>query len=142
MVYSDELKKWLWIDPTNNAYVMNENGELLSIEEVRERLITDRPLLLNPDANWNRQTITKEHYLYSYMAKNLYMLECAVTSEYNMETTTPGKTYAYVKLLPLDFYDQTPAKAEEKRVKSNTNWVTYTTNNSDVFWQVPEWSRN
>ena len=35
------MKKWLWIDPTFDAYVMNEKGELLSIEEVRERLISD-----------------------------------------------------------------------------------------------------
>ena len=29
MVYSKDLNKWIWIDPTNDAYVMNENGELL-----------------------------------------------------------------------------------------------------------------
>lgn len=69
-VYSAEAKKWLWMDPTNDAYVMNEKGELLSIEEVRARLVADRPLLLNPDANWNRRmSATKEHYLYNYMAK-------------------------------------------------------------------------
>ena len=54
-VYSESLKKWLWIDPTFDAYVMNEKGELLSIEEVRERLISDKTLILNPDANWNNQ---------------------------------------------------------------------------------------
>jgi hypothetical protein len=51
MVYSNDLKKWLWIDPTNDAYVMNEKGELLSIEEVRDRIIHNKMLIVNPEAN-------------------------------------------------------------------------------------------
>jgi hypothetical protein len=31
IVYSPSQEKWLWVDPTNDAYVMNENGDLLSI---------------------------------------------------------------------------------------------------------------
>ncbi|MDR2292381.1 MAG: transglutaminase domain-containing protein, partial [Prevotellaceae bacterium] len=52
-VYSNTLQKWLWMDPTFNAYVKDENDNLLSIEEVRERLINDQPLFINEDANWN-----------------------------------------------------------------------------------------
>ena len=44
------------MDPTNDAYVMNEKGELIGINEVRNRLINDQPLELNPDANWNHRT--------------------------------------------------------------------------------------
>jgi hypothetical protein len=135
-VYSESLNKWLWIDPTFEAYVMNEKGELLSIEEVRERLINDKPLILNPDANWNNQSEqTKEEYLENYMAKNLYMLECPVSSEYNMESAAAGKTYTYVRLLPLDYFAQDPHKEEEKRDKGNTTWVAYKTNNAGVFWE-------
>lgn len=137
MVYSDSLKKWLWIDPTNDAYIMNENGELLSIEEVRERLINDKSLILNPDANWNRQSITKEHYLYNYMAKNLYMLECPVDSKYNMETKEQENNYSYIKLLPLDYFSQSPDKTEEKDEKAKTTWTTYRTNNPQLFWTAP-----
>jgi len=135
-VYSESLNKWLWIDPTFEAYVMNEKGELLSIEEVRERLVNDKPLILNPDANWNNQSQqTNELYLENYMAKNLYMLECPVSSEYNMESAAEGKTYTYVRLLPLDYFAQDPHKEEEKRDKGNTTWVTYKTNNAGVFWE-------
>lgn len=138
LVYSDTLKKWLWIDPTFNAYVMNEKGEMLSIEEVRERIINDKPVILNPDANWNNQNPqTKEYYLLNYMAKNLYMLECPVSSQYNMETSEGGRTYEYIKLLPLDYYEQLPDKTEEKKEKSNTTWTTYKTNNPKLFWQTP-----
>ena len=30
-VYSSQLKKWLWIDPTFNAYIKDENSNMLSI---------------------------------------------------------------------------------------------------------------
>ncbi len=136
MVYSETLKKWLWIDPTFNAYVMNEKGDLLSIEEVRERLIMGNPLILNPDAEWNNQTQqTKKNYLETYMAKNLYILECSVTSEYNMETMESGKNYTYIRLLPLDYKKQTTDKSEEKNEKTNTTWITYNTNNTKTFWE-------
>jgi hypothetical protein len=136
-VYSESFKKWLWIDPTFNAYVMNEKGEMLSIEEVRERLISDKTLILNPDANWNNKTSqTKEEYLQNYMAKNLYMLECPASSEYNMETSSEGKTYNYIRLLPLDYHEQKPDIEEEKRTGQNTTWNTYKTNNPIVFWEL------
>ena len=45
---------------------MNETGELLGLQEVRERLINDQPLILNPDANWNRQN-TSIHYQLQYI---------------------------------------------------------------------------
>lgn len=137
-VYSETLKKWLWIDPSFNAYVMNEMGELLSIEEVRERIIDNRTVILNPDANWNNQFIlTKDYYLFSYMAKNLYILESPVTSEYNMETRESGRTYSYIQLLPLDYYQQSPDREEIKSEKTTSTTVTYKTNNPKLFWQVP-----
>lgn len=76
VVYSNTLDKWIWIDPTNNAWVMDENGIMLSVQEVRERLRDGRPVILNEEANWNnQQKITKEYYLDSYMAKNLYSIK-------------------------------------------------------------------
>ncbi|MFA7420939.1 MAG: transglutaminase-like domain-containing protein [Melioribacteraceae bacterium] len=138
MVYSESLKKWLWIDPTFDAYVINENGELLSIEEVRERVINGKMLILNPDANWNKRTSqTKENYLYTYMAKNLYMLECPVSSEYNLETRENGKVTEYIRLLPLDYFDQKPDVQTSENKDFNSKTTTYVTNNAEYFWKVP-----
>lgn len=138
MVYLESKKKWIWIDPTNNAYVMSEKGELLSIQEVRERLVTDKPLILNPDANWNnKSTATKEDYLYNYMAKNLYRIECPLKSEYNFETWENGKQVTYVELLPLDAYQQKPDKRIQKNEKTGTTFINYKTNNPKIFWQIP-----
>lgn len=49
---------------------MDENGIMLSVQEVRERLRDGRPVILNEEANWNnQQKITKEYYLDSYMVR-------------------------------------------------------------------------
>jgi hypothetical protein len=136
-VYSMSMNKWIWIDPTFDAYVMNEKGELLGIEEVRERIIRNMPLILNPDANWNHITSrTKEDYLYEYMAKNLYRLECPVSSEYNLETMENGKIIKYVSLLPFDNYKQTPSVVFVNW-GNGTSSFTYKTNNPEVFWKAP-----
>jgi hypothetical protein len=136
-VYIPGDKKWIWIDPTNNAYVMNEQGELLSIEEVRERLINNKPLILNPDANWNnKSTTSKKYYLYNYMAKNLYRLQCPLISEFDTETWKQGKKIAFVELLPLDAYQQKPDKKEHTSEKTGTTFTYLKTNNPNSFWQT------
>ncbi|WP_276134302.1 transglutaminase-like domain-containing protein [Polluticoccus soli] len=136
-VYSKQLKKWIWMDPTNEAYVMNEKGELLGIQEVRQRLIHGETLIVNPDANWNhKSTATRAHYLDYYMTKNLYRLECPVDSRNNLEKR--GQQLTYVELLPLDYFDQSPDKTTAFNEKNNTTFVRYKTNNPDKFWQAPE----
>ncbi|MCE1165691.1 MAG: transglutaminase domain-containing protein [Bacteroidetes bacterium] len=120
-VYSNTLNKWLWIDPTNDAYIMNEKGELLGISEVRERLINDMPIILNPAANWNhKSSITKEEYLYKYMAKNLYALQCFISGA--------GESKSNL-LLPLEYNGIIPRTIINKPK---------CTNNPNVFWEKPE----
>jgi hypothetical protein len=139
IVYSTELNKWIWIDPTFDAYVMDEKGILLGIQEVRERLINGKPLILNPDANWNRQNSqTKEYYLETYMAKNLYRFDTPLVSQYNTETSENGKELTYVELLPLDGIEQTPQMKEETNNKNGTKYTQYKTNNPSLFWAKPE----
>jgi hypothetical protein len=138
MVYCNDLSKWIWIDPTFDAYVMNEKGELLGIQEVRERLIYGEPLILNPEANWNRlESQTVDKYLKQYMAKNLYRLECQLVSGSNTETWKAGKEITYVELLPLDGSGQTPQKKEETDKKTGVKFTFYKTNNPDLFWTKP-----
>ena len=139
MVYINSLKKWIWIDPTFCAYVMDEKGQLLGLEEVRERLIEDKPLIINPDANWNHKASeTKDYYLGYYMAKNLYRLECPVSSEYDTETSAAGKKIMYVDLLPLDYFNQKPDRSESTNTTNQTTLISYNTNNPALFWAVPE----
>lgn len=128
-VYSNTLNKWLWVDPTFEAYVMDENGVMLSIAEVRERLRNDQPLQLNEDANWNnRSKQTKEYYLDRYMAKNLYYITCMDYARFNAETVTEGQTYRYIALMPYD------------EINSQTNsigWSDLRVADDEWFWQTP-----
>lgn len=143
MVYSNTLKKWLWIDPTSDAYVMNEKRELLSIEEVRESLINGKTLIVNPDANRNHKiTDSKEDYLYKYMAKNLYRLQYPVNSVCDNETKEQGKTISFVELSPVNISDQKTEKAGDnittiKLVRYNMTIVVYKAHNPSIFWQSP-----
>lgn len=123
-VWSSQYQKWIWIDPTFEAYVKDENGNFLSIQEVRERLIEGRPVFLNEDANWNYENKqTKEYYLESYMAKNLYWFDCVTNYCFN-----PESRYRYVKNKHVVL---TPSTYE-----NSIDWAVIT-HDADYFWQPP-----
>ena len=139
MVFSRQLDKWIWIDPTFDAYVMDEKGQLLGIQEVRERLIQGKPLILNADANWNRGSLqTRENYLEQYMAKNLYRLQTPLVSEYDTETWKSGKQVSYVELLPLDGVEQLPQHKTQTNTSTGVIFTYYKTNNPAIFWAKPD----
>jgi hypothetical protein len=118
-VYSNTLKKWLYMDPANCAYVMDKKKNPLSIAEVREYLVSEKPLLLNPEANINKQPVLIENYLYEYMAKNLYAFQ--------RYSDKDGESISNV-LLPVEY----------KGVFTHTvrNKPKYT-NNPNMFWVKP-----
>lgn len=122
MVWSRQLGKWVWMDPSFAAYITDENGLLLHHGEVRERLINGKPLILNEDANWNNENKqTKEDYLENYMAKNLYTLACHLNSR--TEAESGPKTHDSVALIP---------SGTEYKYGSK-----YVTSNDRYFWQEP-----
>ncbi len=132
VVWSKTLDKWVWMDPTFNAYVSDDKGNLLNIEEVRERMVNDQPWVLNEDANWNNKNKeTKEAY-FNYMSKNLYWLKCAAKSEWDLETRKDGKpAIEYINLYPGKFTTIHQPKKVEKGMTE------YASNNPDYFWQKP-----
>ena len=125
-VWSSQLQKWLYIDPTMDAWVTDENGTMLSIAEVRERLINDQPLVLCETANWNHESQqTKEYYLDEYMAKNLYYFVCKKISRFNPESVYRNNPpEGDIRLIPAGFV--------------NDNWKCDTTTDPDFFWAKPE----
>ena len=124
-VWSEQLQKWLYIDPTMDAWVMDENGMMLSIAEVRERLVNGQPLVLCETANWNHESQqTKEYYLETYMAKNLYYFVCKKLNRFNPESIYRNNNPEDdVRLIPVGFV--------------NGNWKCDTTSDPDVFWAKP-----
>ena len=125
-VWSEQLQKWLYIDPTMDAWVTDENGTMLSIAEVRQRLINDQPLVLCETANWNHESQqTKEYYLETYMAKNLYYFVCKKLNRFNPESLYRNNDPADdVRLIPVGFV--------------NNNWKCDTTTDPEVFWAKPK----
>lgn len=120
-VYSNQLDKWLWVDPTFNAYLLDENGTMMSIDEVRECIRQGRKCRLNDDANWNnRSAQTYDHYIGHYMAKNLYYLQCRSVSEWEAEGKNL-RSSIYITLVP----DAT----------ADVNG--YATTDAGRFWQSP-----
>ena len=79
-VYSNTLDKWLWMDPTFNAYVTDEKGNLLGIGEVRERLRKNEPIVLNEDANWNNKNKQTKEYWYIIFPFKLIFIDCSYRS--------------------------------------------------------------
>lgn len=121
IAWSSSLNKWIWIDPSFASYVTDENGLMLHPGEVRMRLINGQPLYLNEDANWNNEVKqTAAHYLYEYMAKNLYLISSCTTSQSEPEGESNHPQTPQITLVPKGF-------------KVNNNQ----TSDDKYFWQPP-----
>ena len=124
-VWSKQLRKWLWMDPTWNAWVMDEKGNLLSIQEVRENLRNDIPVVLNDEANWNNENKqTTEEYLYNYMAKNLYYVTVSANQAVGLEDPAIPTSPTFVNLMPTGF----TVDNDRKLAVNDDAW----------FWQAPK----
>lgn len=133
MVYVNELSKWVYLDPTHDAYVMNAKGVLLDPFEIREHLIADKTLILNPNANWNhRQSSTLDYYIKTYMAKNLYRFSTPLMSRYDNETWKEGKKRAFVELVPSDYFQY---KKEINQKIEKEHYMQYTISNPTLFFR-------
>ena len=108
-----------------DAWVTDENGTMLSIAEVRERLINDKPLLLCETANWNHETPqTKENYLDNYMSKNLYYFVCKRVNRFNAESMYRDyDPRDDIQLVPVGYV------SESQHCEATTD--------PDVFWAKP-----
>lgn len=125
-VYSSTLGKWLWIDPTNNAWVTDEQGNLLSVQEVRARLRSGQPVRVNEEANWNNEKkTTTEDYLYEYMAKNLFYLESWTRYGFNTESD-------HENLINYIFLQPTGCDSGQRNPRN------YSVNDDRYFWQAPQ----
>jgi hypothetical protein len=122
-VWSPSLGKWLYMDPTMEAYVMDAQGAPLSIAEVRASLIAGDPLQLAPGANWNGRPEPPAQYL-AYMAKNLVRITCPLESAYGYESR--GGVLQYLTL-DSSAFPARPAKGPGGAV----------THDPRAFWAAP-----
>lgn len=135
MVWSDSLRKWLYMDPTNDAYFMNTAGVILSPWEIRTAMAGGDSLVLPEEINWNGQRQNPVDYM-NYMAKNLFRFECPQVSAYGYESW-PGTRY-YMALNPTS-YDpskQTSTKTESTAPGTST-LDEVVTDDPAVFFAAP-----
>jgi hypothetical protein len=141
-VFSRDLNKWIWMDPTFETWIKDNSGNFLGIEEVRERLIKGLPVYASPAINWNGKLNDGNEYLHTYMAKNLFQLQiplisCAAFESRDLNDSPPiflqnaqYRNRTYIQLIPVEFkpYDIEPGKI---------NNGVYYTNDSKQFWKIP-----
>lgn len=85
IVYINELRKWIMVDPSFDGYMMDKNGTILSPWEARQVLSEQEFIQLNPEFNYNgdysgeKYGETPKSYV-EYMAKDLFYFCCTATS--------------------------------------------------------------
>lgn len=134
-VYIPSLQKWIYVDPQDNVYLKDEKGNLLSIAEVRERLVKHQPIIMNPTANYHDIPTKKEEYLDQFMGTHLYRMICPLNSEYNSQTRD-GRKLEYVELLPYKSIEP-PFTFIETQQTGKDSVVCYHTANANLFWKKP-----
>jgi hypothetical protein len=132
-VYSNKLNKWIYIDPTFAAYLTDENGIMLSIQEVRDRIVSNKKIKVNVDINWNGQPYDSLNYL-AYMSKNLFRLESPIEGEFDYESKS---NRMFVELIPKG-YDTSMNIFSSILIKIKSAFSKmehYYTSNPDYFWE-------
>ena len=103
-VWLPELGKWAMLDSDmeRGNYATDENGIPLSLPEIRERYIREKPIWYHP-AFCSEGDRTPETYYYSYLAKNVYWFSSWETLHYDQESTSGRDLSRYVHLVPTGF---------------------------------------
>jgi len=117
-VFSNQMDKWLFVDPTNGVYITNDKNEILSFEEFRKSLIEDKEIRINDEAI-SKSEFVKNGYLSWYMPKNMYAFQCF--------SETDGESISNI-LLPVEY------QGEFTHTRQNHPKIT---NNPNVFWKKP-----
>ena len=128
LVFSETLKKWIYMDPTFEAYFTNTKGIFLNHAEIRKAIVDGTVIHVNDEINSNGRPYQggKIGYI-RYMAKNMVRFVCSMRSEFGSEQKAPF----YVELYPKGF--TSCAEFESKTVGPNFQCIS----DPAVFWANP-----
>ena len=96
IVWLPEKEKWVMIDSDKHAYATSENGDLLSLHEMRTKITNHEPIIFN---SFTEDSIRQKNLLYYYWAKNLYSFNSIEKQTYDIESS-PSDNYRKVYLVP------------------------------------------
>jgi hypothetical protein len=75
-VFIRELNKWIMLDPSFDAYVMNQEKEMLNIFEIRDLLSNQEAIIFNDEIRHNDDKWQiDEPYYKEYLAKDSFYIE-------------------------------------------------------------------
>ena len=128
-VWLPELGKWAMLDSDmeRGNYATDENGIPLSLPEIRERYIQEKPIWYHP-AFCSEGDRNPETYYYSYLAKNVYWFSSWETLHYDQEPAGGRDRGRYVHLVPTGF---APFNASPGDI---------ITSDASQFWAAPDFA--
>jgi hypothetical protein len=139
-VFSRTLGRWIMMDADFGVYVTDEKGAILGIAEIRKRLISGEPLVVesvNPPSGflagaWSyvRCFVDGADYLW-YLRKNIFKVECPQNSVFDI-AAQPSKVY--FQLIP-DGYREELLQAPE--ITEQEHRIVFI-NDEELFWQRPD----
>ena len=107
------------IDTDQKEYATDEYGTVLSLQQMRERIINGKPVIFNPLPGYS----VNENELTNYWTKNLYWFMSIENYRYDAETNdNPG---TFVCLVPAN--NPVIAPSEDRIL----------TTDADRFWAEP-----
>ncbi len=137
-VYAPTLGRWILMDPDFGAYLTDEKGNILGVREVRERLVSGRPLAVkdvDPGGRiataWdNAMTLIQGADYLWFLTDFVFKIRCPRRSIFNQATESER---VYFELIP-DGYRQELLQAPE--LTKSGKRIVYL-NDEGLFWQSP-----
>lgn len=131
MVWSTQYSKWLYMDPTYEAYWMDTRRVPLSPWQVRQAILNGDSLVVSDSINWNGQPHARMDY-YNYMAKNLFRFSCPTVSAFGYESRD---TVGHIWLAPTLYNPRLLGTMQQTATKGRTSLYT---DNADWFFAPPK----
>ena len=118
-VYCNKLNKWIMVDPSFNAYVINSNNQILNLYEIRDHFANKLELKTNSGVNINNCAFNSNKYL-KYMSRVCFEFERAIDIEFGIENISVKR----MMLIPKGYSKKKHSESEYLQI----------TNNTDLFW--------
>jgi len=131
MVYLPQTQNWVLIDPTNEVYFRNTNGDYLSPQQIRRAMVSGDSLVLPDRINVNGVPESRTMYL-NYMAKNLFRFACWVMTKSN-DPARPDRWYQ-IFLNPSEYDAQLLGTADSTSTGGD---ISVYTDDESLFWSKP-----
>ena len=137
-VYAPSLGKWIMMDPDMGAYVTDEEGSILGVQEIRSRMITGLPLRVKDvdesgwferaRGDWSNFTRGVD-YLW-FLSDFLFKIRCPQRSLFN-QASEPNRVL--VELIPDGYREEL---LQEPRMDTRGRKI-IAINDEGLFWQRP-----